>query len=73
MVFPNPAGNMLNIQGMGQAAWTIHAMDGRTVLSGRMSAHGMIDIAPLGDGPYLLWLSGEQEHFSIPFHKIQNR
>lgn len=58
-VYPNPAQNVLRIEGLtAMSTATIHAMDGRTVLRTRVEC-GLLDIHELGQGVYTLRLEGE--------------
>lgn len=73
VVFPNPTIDKLTVGGVEQGPWSIHAMDGRLVLAGRLQADRIIDIATLKEGPYLLQFSNDQRHRGVPILKIKNQ
>lgn len=72
-VYPNPAGNELNIEGFGVESFEIYKTDGRLVHSGSCnplarSAH-TIDLDPLKSGVYFLVLYSARERDTRIFIK----
>lgn len=72
IIYPNPARTSIEIQGVQEARWSIHSMDGRAIAEGRMNGNAQVDVTSLCDGPYLIQLITENGAFTLPFQKLAN-
>jgi hypothetical protein len=70
-VFPNPASDLLHVQGQRATSWSIHSMHGQHVMSGHLDVNSAatIEIHTLHPGIWLLTLTREATRQTIRFVK----
>lgn len=64
-IYPNPANNYLQIQGLETFNYEIHDFAGKSILKGEGSANEMLDITKLMSGAYVITIESENAELKV--------